>query len=54
VQRRAAAAGINILPGAVFSPSGQYRNCIRIACGHPFEVIKPAIRTIAGLLRPSA
>jgi DNA-binding transcriptional MocR family regulator len=50
VQKKAAAVGINILPGAVFSPSHQYRNCIRIACGHPFEVLKPAIRTIARLL----
>lgn len=50
VQRRAAGAGINILPGAVFSPSGQYKNFIRIACGHPFETLKPAIQTIAGLL----
>jgi DNA-binding transcriptional MocR family regulator len=50
VQRRAAGAGINILPGAVFSPSGQYKNFIRIACGHPFETLKPAIETIAGLL----
>jgi DNA-binding transcriptional MocR family regulator len=50
VQRQAAAVGINILAGAIFSPSRQYRNCIRIACGHPFETIKPAIHTIARLL----
>ena len=50
VQRRAADAGIHILPGAVFSPSGQYKNFIRIACGHPFETLKPAIQTIAKLL----
>ena len=50
IQRRAAGAGINILSGAVFSPSQQYRTCIRIACGHPFETIRPAIRTIARLL----
>ena len=46
--------GINILPGAVFSPSEQYRNCIRIACGHPFEVLKPAIRTIATVIAGGA
>ena len=51
VQRRAAEAGIHILPGAVFSPSGQYATCIRIACGHPAEVMKRAVGTIAGLLR---
>jgi DNA-binding transcriptional MocR family regulator len=50
VQRRAAASGINILSGAMFSPSGQYKTCIRIACGHSFEVLRPAIRTIAQLL----
>ena len=50
VQRRAAAAGIHILPGAAFSPSGQFRSFIRIACGHPFETLQPAIRTIANLL----
>jgi DNA-binding transcriptional MocR family regulator len=50
LQRRAAAAGIQILAGSVFSPSKQYRDCVRIACGHPFEVIRPAIRTLAELL----
>lgn len=50
VQRRAAASGINILPGALFSPTRQYRNCIRISCGQPFEVVKRAIRTLAALL----
>ncbi len=51
VQRRAAAAGIHILPGAVFSPSGQYATCIRIACGHPVDVMKQAVATIAGVLK---
>jgi DNA-binding transcriptional MocR family regulator len=51
IQRQAAAVGINILSGTVFSPSGQYRNCIRIACGHPFEVMKPAIKTLAQLIQ---
>ena len=50
VQKRVAAAGINILPGAMFSPSRQYKNCIRIACGYPFEVLKPALETIARIL----
>jgi DNA-binding transcriptional MocR family regulator len=50
VCRRAREAGINILPGAVFSPSGEFRSFIRIACGHPLERLQPAIRTIAGLL----
>jgi DNA-binding transcriptional MocR family regulator len=50
VQRRAAAEGVHILPGAAFSPSRQYRSCVRISCGHPFEVMKPAIRKVAALL----
>jgi DNA-binding transcriptional MocR family regulator len=51
VQRRAAAHGIHVLPGSLFSPTGQYAHCIRIACGHPVEVLRPALGTIAGLLR---
>ncbi len=50
IQRRAAAARIHILAGEWFSPTRQYRNYIRISCGHPFEVIQPAVRTIAGIL----
>lgn len=50
LHERAAALGVRILPGAVFSPTGQYRDCIRISCGHSFEVMKPAIRTLAQLL----
>jgi DNA-binding transcriptional MocR family regulator len=51
LQRRAAAAGVHILAGEQFSATQQYRDCIRIACGHPFEVIRPALRTLAGLLQ---
>jgi DNA-binding transcriptional MocR family regulator len=51
IQRRAAAAGIHILAGEWFSPTKQFRHFIRISCGHPFEVIRPAVRTIAGLLK---
>lgn len=50
VQRSAAAAGIRILAGPLFSPSRQYRHCIRISCGHPFDVMRPALRTLARLL----
>jgi DNA-binding transcriptional MocR family regulator len=51
VQREAAAAGVHLLPGPVFSPSGEYANFIRIACGQPVEVLRSAIRTIAARLR---
>jgi len=50
VYRKAADAGINILPGAVFSPGGDYKSYVRIACGQPFEVMGPAIRKIASLI----
>ena len=54
LQRRAAAVGVNILPGALFSLTSQYDHCIRIACGHPFEAIRPALRTLARLLAEPA
>jgi DNA-binding transcriptional MocR family regulator len=50
VQRKAAAAGVHILAGAAFSPSQRYRSFIRIACGHPFAIMRPAVRTLATLL----
>jgi DNA-binding transcriptional MocR family regulator len=53
VQRRAAALGIRVLPGTAFSVSGQYKTCIRIACGHPFDRLRPAIRTLARMVAQS-
>lgn len=50
VAARAGAAGIRILPGAVFSANLQYRSCIRLACGHPIDVLRPAIRRLSRLL----
>jgi DNA-binding transcriptional MocR family regulator len=50
IQRRAAAARIHILAGEWFSPTRQFRNYIRISCGHPFEVIQPAVQTLAVML----
>jgi DNA-binding transcriptional MocR family regulator len=50
LQQRAASAGVHILPGTVFSVTKEYASCVRIACGHPFAVIKPALRTLASLL----
>lgn len=47
IQRRAAAAGIEILPGVAFSATRQYRSCIRVACGHPWDVLRPALRKLA-------
>lgn len=53
LQQRAAAAGIRILPGAAFTATRQFKNCIRISCGHPFDRMRPAIRTLATLLKAS-
>ncbi len=50
VHRRARQEGIHLLPGAVFSPAGDYKSYVRIACGHTFEVMGPAIRKIGALL----
>jgi DNA-binding transcriptional MocR family regulator len=33
----AVAAGIDIAPGPMFSPTGGYRNFMRINCGHPWD-----------------
>jgi DNA-binding transcriptional MocR family regulator len=52
IQHRAAARGIRVLPGTAFSASGQYKNCIRVSCGYPFDRLKPAIRTLASLVAP--
>jgi DNA-binding transcriptional MocR family regulator len=51
LQREAAAAGIEILAGELFSAAGQYRSCVRIACGHPFETMQPALHRLAALLK---
>jgi DNA-binding transcriptional MocR family regulator len=53
VRRRAAEAGIHILSGSVFSPNRLYRPYIRLACGYPFDVLGPAICTIASCVRPA-
>lgn len=35
--RRAIDERISIAPGQMFSPKQQFRNCIRISCGHPWS-----------------
>jgi DNA-binding transcriptional MocR family regulator len=50
VAARSAAAGILILPGTAFSVNSQFRQYIRLACGHPVESLRPAIRRLAKLL----
>jgi DNA-binding transcriptional MocR family regulator len=36
LHRRALDHGISIAPGPIFSPRREYRNCIRLNCGHPW------------------
>jgi DNA-binding transcriptional MocR family regulator len=44
--------GVNILPGAIFSPTRKYRNCIRVNCGHPWnDVIENAVASLGRLVR---
>jgi DNA-binding transcriptional MocR family regulator len=48
--RRGLAERIGILPGTVFSPTGRFRNHIRISCGHPWsEAIDRALLTLGRL-----
>jgi DNA-binding transcriptional MocR family regulator len=48
--RSALAHNISILPGVMFSPSGRYRNHLRISCGHAWsETIDQALITLGKL-----
>jgi DNA-binding transcriptional MocR family regulator len=53
IAQRAGTIGINILPGEIFSPNRRFQDCIRIACGHAIDVLKPAIHKLAGILQKS-
>jgi len=54
LHHKAVAAGIAFVPGEMFSASGQYRNFIRLACGHPWcEQIDNALRLLGKLLTES-
>jgi DNA-binding transcriptional MocR family regulator len=45
--RRAIAAGIAFVPGDLFSPSGLYRNCLRLNCGNPWsESIEAGVKRL--------
>jgi DNA-binding transcriptional MocR family regulator len=54
LHRKAVANGIAFVPGELFSASGQYRNFMRLACGHPWsEQIDSALRKLGELTRAS-
>jgi len=53
--RRAIAAGISILPGPLFSPSGRYGNFIRLNFAVPWsDEIERALRTLGGFAAEAA
>lgn len=46
----AIAEGVAYVPGDLFSPSGMYRNCLRLNCGNPHTPqIEDAIRRLGGM-----
>ncbi len=47
--------GVNILPGAIFSPTRKFKNCIRINCGHPWsETVARGVEKLGALASESA
>jgi DNA-binding transcriptional MocR family regulator len=47
-------AGISIAPGHLFAPSAEFKNFIRISCGHPWSPrIEAAVSTLGKLLERS-
>jgi DNA-binding transcriptional MocR family regulator len=52
LHRRAAAAGIGIAPGPMFSARREFRTCIRLNTGHPWTpALDAAVRTLGNLVR---
>ena len=51
----AAERGISVAPGPLFSPIGQYRNCVRLNCGIRWtEEVEAAVKTVGELARGMA
>lgn len=51
LHRQALERGISIAPGPIFSPKREFRNAIRLNCGHPWSPrIEAGIETLAALL----
>jgi DNA-binding transcriptional MocR family regulator len=50
--KQAREAGISIAPGPLFSPTGDFRNFIRINCGYPWNAsIERAVSVLGNLAR---
>jgi DNA-binding transcriptional MocR family regulator len=55
LHKEAVAEGIAFVPGQLFSASGQYRNCLRLNCGNPWnEAIDAGIRRLGELVHQHA
>ncbi|HEX8987872.1 MAG TPA: PLP-dependent aminotransferase family protein [Rhodocyclaceae bacterium] len=51
----AVAQGVAFTPGQLFSPSGRYRNCLRLNCGNPWDDrFDQAIRRLGRLVQERA
>jgi DNA-binding transcriptional MocR family regulator len=49
--RQAREAGISLAPGPLFSPTGDFRNFIRINCGYPWNArIERAVGVLGHLV----
>jgi DNA-binding transcriptional MocR family regulator len=49
---RAAARGISVAPGPIFSAKQRFANCVRISCGFPWsDTIARAVRTLGDIAR---
>src|SRR3546814_18662617 len=50
IQRQAAAHGISIAPGPMFSASRGFGHCLRLNCGHPLDARAEAALATLGRL----
>jgi len=52
IQRQAAALGISIAPGPMFSASRGFGHCLRLNCGHPLDArAEAALATLGRLVQ---
>lgn len=52
---QAIADGVAFVPGELFSPSGMYRNCLRLNCGNPYSPeIEDGVRRLGRLIAQAA
>lgn len=55
LREKALKKGISIAPGSMFSPTGKYRNCMRMSCVSPWsDKIESAIRKLGRLIDAEA